>query len=96
MSPRQRSDRAGAKERGGAADGGGAAERSPARGERAGPGPRSQLRALGLLPQLALLALAFGLGVGVAELAGAVNLGTAFGIGQIVFAITLLFLLLRA
>lgn len=44
----------------------------------------------------ALIALAaFGVGVGVAELAGAVNLGTAFGIGQIAFAATCVFLLLR-
>jgi hypothetical protein len=33
--------------------------------------------------------LAFGVGVGIAELAGAINLGTAFGIGQIAFALAL-------
>jgi hypothetical protein len=55
----------------------------------------SPTRRLGFLPQLVVLALAFALGVGVAEAAGAANLGTAFGIGQIVFAITLVFLLLR-
>jgi hypothetical protein len=31
----------------------------------------------------------------IAELAGAVNLGTALGIGQIAFAITLVWLLLK-
>ena len=30
---------------------------------------------------------AFGVGVGIAEIAGATNLGTAFGIGQILFAL---------
>jgi hypothetical protein len=49
----------------------------------------------GLLGRLALLAAAFGLGVGVAELAGAANLGVAFGIGQIAFALALAAILLR-
>jgi hypothetical protein len=49
----------------------------------------------GLLPRVALLAAAFGLGVGVAELAGADNLGVAFGVGQIAFALALAALLLR-
>lgn len=44
----------------------------------------------------ALLPLAaFGAGVGVAELAGAANLGTAFGVGQIAFALALVVTLLR-
>jgi Na+/H+-dicarboxylate symporter len=38
---------------------------------------------------------AFGLGVGIAELAGAANLGTAFGVGQIAFALAVLGVLLR-
>jgi hypothetical protein len=38
---------------------------------------------------------AFGIGVGIAEAAGALNLGTAFGIGQMTFAATCVFLLLR-
>jgi hypothetical protein len=42
-----------------------------------------------------ILLLAFGLGVGVAELAGAANLGVAFGVGQVVFAIALIVLLSR-
>ena len=37
----------------------------------------------------------FAVTVGVAELAGAANLGTAMGIAQITFAITLVTLLLR-
>ena len=47
-----------------------------------------------LLAQVALLAFAFGAGVGVAELAGAANLGVAFGVGQIVFAAALVAVLL--
>lgn len=45
--------------------------------------------------QLALLAVAFAAGVGLAEALGAVNLGTAFGVGQISFAAALVWLLLR-
>jgi hypothetical protein len=50
----------------------------------------------GLAAQLGLLALAFALGVGVAELLGAANLGVAFGVGQVVFALALVALLLRS
>ena len=39
---------------------------------------------------------AFGVGVGLAELLGAANLGTAFAFGQIAFAIACVVLLLRA
>jgi hypothetical protein len=45
--------------------------------------------------QLLLLALAFALGVAVATLLGAVNLGTALGIGQLTFAAALVWVLLR-
>jgi hypothetical protein len=38
---------------------------------------------------------AFALGVGVAELFGAANLGVAFGVGQVVFAVVLVVLLTR-
>ena len=48
-----------------------------------------------LAPALLLLAV-FGAAVGIAELAGAANLGVAFGIGQIAFAIALVVLLLRS
>jgi hypothetical protein len=48
------------------------------------------------VPRNALIVLAaFGLGVGLAELFGAKNLGTAFGVGQLAFAAALLFVLLR-
>jgi hypothetical protein len=47
------------------------------------------------LKQAALLLLVFAVAVGIAELAGAANLGVAFGIGQIVFAGALVVLLLR-
>lgn len=62
-----------------------------ARPERARPAP------LGRLPaQLALLTAVFAIAVGVAELAGAANLGVSFGIGQVVFTAVLLVLLIRA
>jgi hypothetical protein len=46
--------------------------------------------------QLILLLLAFAAGVGVAELLGAVNLGVAFGVGQLTFAAALVWLLLSS
>ena len=45
--------------------------------------------------QIAFLAAVFGIVVLVAELAGAANLGVAFGVGQIAFAIAVVYLLLR-
>jgi hypothetical protein len=45
--------------------------------------------------QIALLVGVFAATTGIAELVGAANLGTAMGIGQIAFAITLVWLLLR-
>jgi hypothetical protein len=50
----------------------------------------------GLVRDVAILLAAFGLGVGVAELFGAANLGVAFGVGQVVFALTLIALFIRA
>ena len=47
-----------------------------------------------LWKQLAIAAGAFAVGVGVAEAAGAANLGVAFGIGQIAFALSVVGLLL--
>ena len=44
---------------------------------------------------IAILAVAFGGAVGIAELAGAANLGVALGIGQIVFAAALVLLITR-
>ncbi|MFN2616402.1 MAG: hypothetical protein ABR581_04670 [Thermoleophilaceae bacterium] len=55
--------------------------------------PGSPLR--GFLRQAAILAAVFAAVSGVAELAGAANLGTALGIGQIAFVIALVVLLLR-
>lgn len=45
--------------------------------------------------QLLLLALAFAGGTAVAELLGAVNLGVAFGVGQLTFAAALVWVLMR-
>jgi hypothetical protein len=45
--------------------------------------------------QLLLLALAFAGGAAIALAVGAKNLGTAFGVGQICFAATLVYVLLR-
>ncbi len=48
-----------------------------------------------ILRDVLILAAAFGIGVGVAELFGAANLGVAFGVGQVVFAVVLVVLLTR-
>jgi hypothetical protein len=45
--------------------------------------------------QALILVAVFAAVTAAAELAGAVNLGTALGIGQIAFAVMLLYLLLR-
>jgi hypothetical protein len=46
--------------------------------------------------RIAIAAVAsFGIGVGLAELFGAANLGVAFGVGQITFALACVVLLLR-
>ncbi len=45
--------------------------------------------------KLAIVVVAFGVGVGLAELFGAKNLGTAFGVGQLTFVIALVFVLVR-
>jgi hypothetical protein len=44
--------------------------------------------------RLLILALAFGGGVALAELFGAVNLGVALGVGQLTFAAALVWLLM--
>jgi hypothetical protein len=46
--------------------------------------------------QVLIALAAFGVGVGIAEAAGAKNLGTAFGVGQITFAAACMALLLTA
>jgi hypothetical protein len=48
------------------------------------------------LAQALLLAAVFAAVTGIAELAGAANLGVAIGIGQIAFALALVAILLRA
>lgn len=47
-----------------------------------------------LAKQLTILVAAFAAGALIAELFGAANLGTALGIGQITFAIALVYVLL--
>ena len=44
---------------------------------------------------IAILAAIFAATVGIAELAGAANLGVALGIGQVVFALALMVLITR-
>jgi len=51
---------------------------------------------LSLAAQIGILVATFAITVGLAELFGAANLGTSFGIGQITFAIVLVILLVRA
>jgi hypothetical protein len=48
-----------------------------------------------LLANVAIVLAAFGVGVGLAELFGAHNLGTAFGVGQLTFVIALVYVLVR-
>ena len=67
--------------------------RDHAGGDRAPGRPPNRIS---FAAQVALLVAVFAAGVGVAELFGAADLGTAFGIGQICFAIVLVALLLRA
>jgi hypothetical protein len=45
--------------------------------------------------QTLILAAAFAAGVGLAELLGAINLGVAFGVGQLSFTAALVWILLR-
>ena len=71
--------------------GGGAGDPQEARAS----GTARDRRDGGLLRDFVILAAAFGIGVGVAELLGAANLGVAFGVGQLVFAVVLVVLLTR-
>jgi uncharacterized membrane protein (DUF485 family) len=48
-----------------------------------------------LLGKLGIVLAAFAIGVGVAELFGAKNLGTALGVGQLTFVVALVYVLLR-
>jgi uncharacterized membrane protein (DUF485 family) len=48
-----------------------------------------------VLAKLAIVLAAFAVGVGVAEIFGAKNLGTALGVGQITFVAALVYVLVR-
>ena len=48
-----------------------------------------------MLVKIAIVTVAFAAGVGLAELFGAKNLGTAFGVGQLTFALALVYVLVR-
>jgi len=48
-----------------------------------------------VLGKLAIVIVAFGVGVGLAEVFGAKNLGTALGLGQLTFVIGLVYVLMR-
>ena len=45
--------------------------------------------------KIAIVLAAFAAGVGLAELFGAKNLGTSFGLGQLTFAAALVYMLVR-
>ena len=48
-----------------------------------------------MLANVLIVIAAFWVGVGLAELFGAVNMGTALGVGSITFSIALVYVLLR-
>jgi hypothetical protein len=48
-----------------------------------------------VLAKLAIVLAAFAVGVGVAELFGAKNLGTSLGVGQLTFVAALVYVLIR-
>jgi len=48
-----------------------------------------------LLGKLAIVLAAFAAGVGIAALLGAKNLGTALGVGELTFAVALVYVLVR-
>ena len=48
-----------------------------------------------MLAKLAIVLAAFAIGVGLAELFGAKNLGTALGVGELTFAVALVYVLIR-
>ena len=84
---------------GGAAESGAGAGRSGADAAGRGPddpsGRRPAASGRGLGVQIGFLVAVFAVVTLVAELAGAANLGVALGIGQIAFAIAVVYLLLR-
>jgi hypothetical protein len=48
-----------------------------------------------VLTKLAIVLAGFAIGVGLAELFGAKNLGTALGVGQLTFAAALVYVLMK-
>lgn len=48
-----------------------------------------------MITKLAVVLGAFAVGVGIAELFGAKNLGTSLGVGQLTFVVALAYVLLR-
>lgn len=48
-----------------------------------------------MLAKLLIVLVGFGVGVGLAELFGAKNLGTALGVGQLTFVVALIYVLMR-
>ncbi len=62
---------------------------------RAGTGADSRSWARRSGADLAVLVAVFAVAAGVAELAGAANLGVALGVGQVAFVVALVVLLLR-
>jgi hypothetical protein len=48
-----------------------------------------------VLGKLVIVLAAFAIGVGLAELFGAKNLGTALGVGQLTFVVALVYVLMR-
>ncbi len=53
------------------------------------------LESRSVLGKTVIVLAAFAAGVGLAELFGAKNLGTAFGVGQLTFVIGLVYVLMR-
>jgi uncharacterized membrane protein (DUF485 family) len=48
-----------------------------------------------VLAKTLIVLAAFGVGVGLAELFGAKNLGTSLGVGQLTFVVALVYVLMR-
>ena len=48
-----------------------------------------------MLVKVVIVLAAFAVGVGIAELFGAKNLGTALGVGQLTFVVALVYVLMR-
>ena len=64
-------------------------------GDEGRRGVAAQLESRVLPVNLAIVVAAFAAGVGVAELFGAKNLGTAFGVGELTFVLGLVYVLMR-